>query len=473
MPDTPLPRFYAFDEDVFQVGLHEPSPSNPVPEAFLHDLWQHLRFNTRRLSTHDGLDVTVLDPGRLNTDAGPDFLDAHLRIDGTEWHGDVEIHRTSATWQTHRHPLDPRYNSVVLHVVLYADMWTGMLKRPDGTALPELVLYPHLEAPLRGLLHHFFERPADRIPCADGWPHVNKALKTDWIRRLAEERLAQRTEQLALRYQAAPDLAALLHERLFTGLGYAKNALPMALLARRIPLTLARRHPDRLDLEALHYGVAGLLPLPSELLDTDRSSADYIMDLRYRFERLNIQCELPSMLREQWRFFRLRPANFPPLRIAQGIGWLLPGGLLQEHPIRRLLEALRAANPEDALRDLLATRPGVFWQTHVRFEKRVRQRQPALGRVRLQALIVNAVIPVLLLHSVQTGDVEIARRCTALLTSMPAPHDEVAARYQALGTRSPHAFFTQGLYQLFMTRCQKGACLSCPIGQTLFGSQVK
>ncbi|PSQ82192.1 MAG: DUF2851 domain-containing protein [Bacteroidetes bacterium QS_8_68_15] len=405
-----------------------------MPEALLQDLWRRRHFDTSALHTTDGRPIGVLDPGRLNTDAGPDFNEAHVRIGGRDWHGDVEIHPASGGWFDHDHHRDARYNAAVLHVTLYVDDWTGGLIREDGSPLPEVVLAPHLTAPLRELLHDFRTREDEGLFCAPRWNEVPDQKRTRWIAEMTEERLEAKKERLVDRYFATPDLEALLHERLFAGLGYSKNDAPMSDLARRTPAT-----------------------------------AEYATDLAERFEQLEHTFDLPApMASERWQFFRLRPANFPPLRIAQAVALVAPGGLLHRDPLGRLLDAVRSDTPARDLRAVLeANAPSDFWKTHFHLEKATAERDPSVGRRRVDTLITNAVAPILLLCAEQHGDDALASAVRALLHDLPAGSDRVTRRFRDLGTRPQDAFEAQGLHQLYRTRCCEGRCLDCTIGQHL------
>ena len=455
--------------------LREPAAAQrPVPEALLQDLWRRRHFDTGALHTTDGRPIGVLDPGRLNTDAGPDFNEAHVRIGERDWHGDVEIHPASGGWFDHDHHRDARYNAAVLHVTLYVDDWTGGLIREDGSPLPEVVLAPHLTAPLRELLHDFRTREDEGLFCAPRWNEVPDQKRTRWIAEMTEERLEAKKERLVDRYFATPDLEALLHERLFAGLGYSKNDAPMSDLARRTPPALCRRLARRADgdvrdLEALLLGSAGLLPSPEDLLDADRATAEYATDLAERFEQLERAFDLPApMASERWQFFRLRPANFPPLRIAQAVALVAPGGLLHRDPLGRLLDAVRSDTPARDLRAVLeANAPSDFWKTHFHLEKATAERDPSVGRRRVDTLITNAVAPILLLCAEQHGDDALASAVRALLRDLPAGSDRVTRRFRDLGTRPQDAFEAQGLHQLYRTRCCEGRCLDCTIGQHL------
>lgn len=465
----PAPRFYAFGDDVVEVALHEPSARERVPEAFVQSLWEAARFDASALATVQGEAVRIVDPGRLNTDAGPDFLDAHVRLGDVAWRGSVEVHVTSGGWIDHAHERDAAYDGVVLHVTLYADVWTGKLRCSDGRLLPELVLLPYLERPVRELLYRYYTRPAERaMPCAGQWADVPAQLRTAWVTALAEERLRERTAavEAELRADDVP-LDEVLWRRLLAGLGYAKNGEAMHALARRVPLRLARRLDDPRDLEALLLGTAGLVPGPAELLEADRATADHAVDLADRFDALRHRFDLEPMPRTRWRFARLRPANQPPLRLAQAAGWLCPGGLLRGDAVARLRAAATDAEAVVALRDVLAVEAAPFWATHVRLDRACRPHSPAVGRNRLDTLVADAVVPVLACDAHRRDDAEAGAAARRLLAALPAGRDEVTRRFAALGSRPQSAAEAQGLYQLFHTRCASFRCLSCRIGRHL------
>jgi hypothetical protein len=463
--DCSLP-LYAIGDDAIAVTLHEPaSKRSAVPETLVQHLWAEQRFDRSGLHTTTGAPVVVHAPGTPNTDSGPDFIDARIDIDGTTWRGAVEIHTTSADWFAHRHHKDARYNSVVLHVTLHPDTWTGGLLRADQTLLPEIVLSPRLQRPLRRLLHRFHTQTDTDVLCAPLWDRVPEPVRAAWIDELASTRLRAKAKRLGERFQTYPVWDQLLYERLFAGLGYAKNDTAMETLARRLPLRLLRVIADPLDREAVAFGVAGLLPAPGDLLDSDRATADYVMDLRTRFRRLQTHHDVPTMERTQWTFFRLRPANFPPLRLAQGLAWLRDGALLHTDPTGRLLQALRSDAALDTLRSLLNAHPHAFWNTHLRLAKATKPRDPSLGRTRTDTLIVNAVLPLMLLVADHRTAPDVEQRVIDVLRDLPAPRDSVTRTFRTLGTRPASAFEAQGLHELYRSYCRSGRCLSCAIGQ--------
>lgn len=463
MPQDPLlrPAPSAYAAPAPEVHLHEPEVQlEAVPEAVVQAIWQHQRLRGPDFTTSDGQPLRVLHPGRLNTDQGPDFSQARIRLDGLDWSGDVEIHRTSGDWFRHGHAQDAQYNRVVLHVTLVADLFTGRLTRADGSRLPELVLTPYLDASLRHLLHHFFTAPTALFPCAALWPSVPASVRASALLTLGMGRIQARAAQLNTDYQRLPDLEALLYTRVFRTLGYAKNGEAMQTLARLRPLAEARTYTDPLTLEAAYLGTAGLLPAADGLPAPEQ---DYVRLLHAAYARL--APNPPSMPTTHWRFFRLRPVNFPTLRLAQAVALVQPGGLFAHDPLGKLLAACAAPKPLTALRQCFTVQPGPFWQTHVQLVRPLRRPHAGtLGRQRIDRLLTHAVFPVLLRYAEQTDNVPLQGQLWALYTQVPARSDAVTRRYTAPGVTPRHALEAQGMHALHAHYCTQGRCLECPIG---------
>ena len=477
-PASPSPVFYHLplpDAEV-RVTLHEPDARvADVPEAVIQELWHQRRFDAAGLRTTEGQPVHILHPGTPNRHGGPDFSNARLLVGGDGQPpvllvGDVEIHRTSGEWVLHRHERDPRYDRVVLHVVLLGDRHTGALRRPDGTPLPEVLLYDRLHEPLRQLLYRFFAQPTSPFPCAPQLPRVPEPLLRDWVRRLGIERLRRRAE--ALDQETGTSLEPVLYRALLRALGHAPNADAMQNLALRVPLATAREALERggpCEVEALLFGAAGLLPAPSTLRTLPPETAWYAADLGARFERHHAAQPVRAMSPVEWQFFRLRPANFPTRRIAQAAG--LVTTLFSGDPLRRLRAALAAPRPLHALRaELMACEAAPFWATHTRLDRPCKPLSPRLGRARIDGLLLNAVLPVLLTDARRREDRAGEQRALALAERLPAASDEVTRAYAEAGFDAANALEAQGLVHLYRDYCTSGRCLSCAAGEHLVGS---
>lgn len=450
---TPPPRVEEPDAD-----------PRSIPESVLHSLWSQQRFEASRLLTHQRQAIQVLAPGRLNTDAGPDFLEATLRIrehgKWLEWTGDVELHRSSSQWIQHKHHVDPRYNRVVLHVILEPDARTGSLLRQDGTSLPEAALYPCLTEPLRESLYRFVRSPDESFPCAPLFEAVHPDIRRDWVRSLALDRLQEKAE----RWRPIVDSVGLdeaLYQAILECLGYAKNNVAMRALAEHQPLARLRTLDSPLDIEALLFGTAGLIPDPAQ--EQDQESAAYVHELRSRFHRLADHLEPLEFSTETWTFFRLRPANFPTRRIAQAAAMLHPDGLFRTGGFDAFRAALTSSNPINAGIHLLQqTRPGPYWTRHYRFGTTTSPTSTVLGRSRCHRILLDAVSPLLYLASPSyNAAMDILREW---LSHLPALDDEIVRLYSNRGYAVRDAIDGWGLHHLNRRYCSAMRCLSCRIG---------
>lgn len=407
-----------------------------IPEAAIQDAWVRGLLDASALRTTEGERVQIVDAGRLNRDSGPDVADARIEIGGVLWAGDVEVHRTSGDWAAHGHDRDPAYDRVVLHAVLAADRSTGTLRRSDGSALPEVVLLPHLDRSLRALLRAFYVEPREAPHCGPRWPEVDAGVVRAWVRALGEERLRERARALGAAFGRRPDLDRLLVGRVFRALGYSPNADAMEDLARRLPLPAVRR----LGAEGVH---AALL-YTSGLLDADLFDGDAA-----RAASLARQLDLRPMRPEAWRRGG-RPANAPRRRIAQAAALLAPGGALRSDAVARLAEAVRDGTALDLLRP--PTPDG----------------SPPLGRSRAETLLVDAVLPVLLVAAEQGEDPALEAAVVEAFADVPAASDRVVRQFREAGFRPRSALEAQGLHQLARAYCDEGRCARCAVGQALY-----
>jgi hypothetical protein len=415
-----------------------PPPVTRVPEAAVQDAWVRGLYNARGLRTTEGDPVRVVSPGRLNRDSGPDVTDARLEIGGVLWAGDVEVHRTSAEWAAHGHDRDPAYDRVALHVVLAADRQTGTLRRADGSALPELVLLPHLDGSLQALLRAFYLEPREAPHCAPRWPDVDPAVARAWVRQLGAERLHERARALGRAFGRRPDLDRLLVGRALRALGYAANADAFEELARRLPLPAVRRLLAE-DVHAVVFHVSGL-DAEAGLFDGDERAATLAGPLGLR-----------PMRPEAWRRGG-RPANAPRRRLAQAAALLSPGGALRADAVDGLADALR--DGVDVALDRLRTPPVCGL--------------PPLGRARAEAVLVNAVLPVLFLAAEQREDPGLETVALDALDALPAASDRVVRRFAETGFRARTAREAQGLHQLARAYCDEGRCARCAVGLSLY-----
>jgi len=428
-----------------------------MKEDFLHYVWQHQYFDKGDLRTTGGEEIQVLRPGQRNADAGPDFLNARLRLGDVEWNGAVEIHLRASDWQRHNHQTDKKYDQVVLHVVHAAD---ADVHRTNGSLIPALALAPRLAADLLSRYEALMQAPpAAALPCAPLLGQVPMLVRTMMTERALLERVEQKAEALAaLHEHLGHDWEATAYHALMAAFGFQKNSEPLARLAKAVPLPLVRRHRhDQRQLEALLFGQAGMLA------ETPETAADnYLHDLRQEYAFLSHKYNLgpTALAAHEWNYLRLRPANFPAVRLGQLVG------LLHRRPA--LFDALLTAQSVLVLSEFFTGAPApAYWQQHFRPGRA--GKVPGLGKSSIELLIINVVVPLRVAYARHIGQHELVESSITLLSELPAEHNQYTDLYQDLGFEHRTAADSQGLLALHKGYCQSRRCLHCAIGGRLVG----
>ncbi|SHK80898.1 DUF2851 family protein [Hymenobacter psychrotolerans] len=426
-----------------------------MQEDFLHYVWQHQYFDKAGLHTTGGEQITVLKPGMRNADAGPDFLNARLQLGEVEWNGAVEIHIRASDWHRHHHQHDPKYDQVVLHVVYEADQ---PVRRLDGSEVPALALAPRLAPELLRTYERLMAVPvlAEVLPCVPllgGVPDITRIS-------MAERALLERVEQKAavvaeLHQQLGQDWEATAYHALAAAFGFQKNSEPLARLAKALPLAIVRRHRhDARQLEALLFGQAGFLA------ETEETRTDaYLTGLRQEFEFLRHKYSLhgTALAAHEWNFLRMRPANFPPVRLAQLAAVL--------HARPALFDALLSAADVPTLLRFFQAPVAEYWRGHYR--PGVPGKVPALGKSSMQVLITNVVVPLRVAYARHVGQPELVESAVALLSQLPAEHNSLTDAYAAQGFEHRTAADSQGLLALHRGYCAPRRCMQCAIGSRI------
>jgi hypothetical protein len=423
-------------------------------EDFYHYVWQHQYFDKANLRTAEGEEIQVLKPGHRNADAGPDFLNARLRLGDVEWNGAVEIHLRASDWARHNHQTDPKYDQVILHVVGQHD---ADVARTNGSPIPALALQMRVAPALLARYQALIEAPAVApLPCAPLLELVPEITCTMMVERALMERVERKADDvLALHQHLGQDWEATAYHALMAAFGFQKNSEPLARLAKALPLGVLRRHRhDQRQLEALLFGQAGFLT-ENEETATD----DYIQDLRREYDFLCHKYSLAdaAMAVHEWNYLRLRPANFPPVRLGQLVGLL--------HARPALFDALLTAQSVAALTEFFRTLAPAYWRAHFR-PGRV-GKVPALGSTSINLLITNVVVPLRVAYARHVGQVELVESSVALLSELPAEHNQFTDVYEALGFTHCTAADSQGLLTLHKSYCAPRRCLHCAIGSRL------
>ncbi|MFD2573885.1 DUF2851 family protein [Spirosoma soli] len=430
-----------------------------MPEAFLYFLWQYQYYDKVNLTTTDGEAVLVLHPGFRNHDSGPDFTNARLLINDVEWVGTVEMHTKTSDWLAHRHQHDRAYDNVILHVVWQDDRTTNgrRVDRSNGTPLPTLELCP-LTAPALIDRYQALSDSADAIPCAGQFRSVQPLRLTSMLDKAMLQRLERKaTAVRQLFEQTGGDWEETTYRLLAMNMGFKINAEPMAQLSRTVPLKAILKHRDNLlQVEAMLFGTAGLL-------DTDESD-EYIATLQreYRFLAAKYTLSDKQVAAHAWKWGRLRPANFPTLRLAQF------ACLVSYHA--SLFSLFAGATDAERLLESLQVTPSDYWHSHYRFGKQSEKTVPALGQNAAENIIINTVAPLLAAYAHHRGQPAYIDRAIALLEDLPAEKNRITEGWDALGLGIRTAFDSQASIELYNEFCSVKKCLSCQIGAGLLKS---
>lgn len=439
-----------------------------IPEKYLRHIWKNLYLNLASLHAVDSKPIQILSVGTLNHNEGADFLNAKLVIDGEERVGSVEIHGKTSDWKRHRHEGNPHYASVILHVVFEHD--AGL---PDSP--PVLELSKQLNGDLHKIIAQCIRDESAlahraALHCAPLLSTVDDALKLNWVERLAQERFLKKVQQLNSLSENSDEQ---VYRGLCRALGYSQNVAPMEKLAALVPferlklfsgLSFAAR---RQKLEAIFFSLSGLIP--------ETPDEPYCDGLRADFAQTEF-ASLPKLAASEWVFFRLRPANFPTLRLAalaEILSKNLERGFIE--PARDIASmSLSAKRKLVLLESLFLADASGYWQRRYRFGAPAKSPVKSLvGKTRASEIVLNVLLPALYGDYQKRGDASHQHNILDLYATYPkgltsdlsnsVMSDLLGDAYQAKS-----AMIEQGLIELRKSYCEPFRCLECAIGQAIF-----
>ena len=418
-------------------------------------VWKHRLWRSEDMVTNTGKKVRVVDPGLLNTDAGPDFFNAKIEIDGHMWVGNVEMHYRATDWKRHHHDSDKAYDSVILHVVAKDD---APVRRTNGELIPQLVLEvsPQFNADYASLVGATIE-----VPCATKIKQVPHLTIVEWVEGLAFERLhgkVERIHQLLDSFNGSwEDVCYVTLARNF---GFGINNDAFERLARRTPLRLLGKHSDSvLQIEALLFGQAGMLDAQKPGMDS------YYNQLCTEYAFLSNKFQLTPMEKESWKLFRIRPQNFPYRRIAM-LAQFIEGGF-------RMMNRILEAEGEKEMRALFEMELSSYWTKHYTFGKPNERATATLSRSSTDIILINTVAPLLYAYGELTGNYEMTDKAIKLLEDLRAESNSIVSHFVAYGIDCPDALTSQALVQLKREYCDARKCIYCKIGHHLLSKAAR
>ncbi len=411
-----------------------------MPELLLHYIWQMKAFLAFPQETTDGRRVEVIDVGQHNTDAGPDFFNVKIRIDGQLWAGNVEIHVLSSDWSKHHHDKDSAYDNIILHVVKKADREVFNTR---GEAIPQCELrYPTDEKQLERLL-------IDRLAACNTQVSEHPSLLADtWKQSLLNRRLQKKTEAInTLLRQLNNDWEEALYITLAHNFGFHTNGLPFELTARQTPLSYLRKHRDNLfQLEALILGQSGLLQTHNTTLYTQQLLTEYNF-LQKKFSLQPIDGSL-------WKMGRMRPQNSPLVRLIQFATLMqqsegLFAKIIQTCDLSQLRELFSVSISEEFAQKNLST-------TY------------RLGKSSIDILLINTVIPYKFAYGKAHNNLRLQEEAFTLLHQLPAEKNHIITQWNLLGIQAKNAADSQSLIHLYQDYCITHRCFQCDVGYQIF-----
>ena len=415
-------------------------------EQLLHYLWKYRLYRPSNLTTTQGDTLEIIDPGLENTDAGPDFFNAKIRINGTVWAGSVEIHQKASDWLAHGHSADKAYENVILHVVETDD---GTVFRQNGEAIPQLVL-PIPEQVIDNM--EWLLTRDSPVACLERLPAIDPVFRLQWMDALLAERLERKTDDI-LRwldlYQK--DWNEVFYILLCRNFGFGVNSDAFERLARSLPLKcILKQRPSASRVEALFLGQAGLLN------DSTGNRHHYYRLLQQEYSFLRKKYGLEPLEPHIFRNLRLRPDATPHIKLVELAAiWIRHDTLFSS--------VLSARTPRE-LKDFFRVPASAFWDTHYNFLRPSPHRKKQLGENALNMLLINTVVPLMFAYGLYHQMDEHKARALRLLASIPPEQNSIISLFSQVGMKPRNAGDTQALIQLKRNYCEQKKCLYCRLG---------
>ena len=413
-------------------------------EQLLHYVWKHKIFPLKELKTTTGQQVEVIDTGLANTDAGPDFFNAKLKLDGVLWIGNIEIHERSSDWFKHGHHADAGYNSVILHIASEIDT---EISRSNGERIPQIQLIcpEAVRTNYKELLETDSYPPFYRII-----PSLSPFTAHSWMTALQMERFEQKATLLNERLKRCQgNWEDAFFITLARNFGFGLNGDAFETWAHRLPFRAVDKHRnDLFQIEAIFFGQAGILE--------DSDGDGYYLRLKKEYPYQQQKFGLIPMDASLWRFLRLRPANFPHIRIAQ-LACLY-------HRAYGLLSRIMETETLQGVRDILKGGTSEYWLTHYTFGGSSPSRPKTLSNTSLDLLIINTVVTFLYAYGLHKGNRVLCARAGSFLEELKAENNYITRMWEQCGMKASNAADSQALIQLKKEYCDKKKCLYCRIG---------
>lgn len=417
-----------------------------ISENLLHFIWRNRLFADSDL-VFENEQLAILQVGQHNTDAGPDFFNARIKLGETIWAGNVEIHLKSSDWLKHGHHKNEAYDNVILQVVLKDDM---PIHRTNGEGIPtaELKIPEHVLASYKTLML------SDKtIACSDNFAQLDSFALRSWLNVLWMERIERKTENIRkiLAY-TTQNWEETFYISLARSFGAKINAEPFELLAKSLSSIILAKHKSSIfQIEALLFGQAGFLE--------EGDNSDYFRTLKKEYNFLRRKYDLKNIDTHLWKFMRLRPPAFPTIRISQFAHLV--------HKSSHLFSKILDSESVGEVMQSFESSTSNFWKTHYRFGKESPEKVKSLGKTAIRGIIINTVIPILFLYGKERNLPEFIDRALQFAETLPPEKNAATRAWEDLNVKNKDAFSSQALIQLYSRYCKPRRCVDCRIGGKL------
>ncbi|MCL6296526.1 DUF2851 family protein [Jejuia spongiicola] len=420
-----------------------------MQEDFLHYTWKHKKIDVTNLKTTNNEVITILSVGQHNLNAGPDFFNAQLKIDNQLWVGNLEVHIKSSDWFLHNHEQDKAYDNVILHVVWEHDT---NVYRKDNTTIPTLELKEYISRTALNNYQQLFSKTNKWINCEQDFANIDDFMMQNWLERLYFERLERKAESInQLLKISKNDWEAVLFKMLAKNFGLKVNADAFLSMANTIDFSIIRKlQNNQTSLEALFFGQADLLS--GDIQDS------YFQNLIKEHQFLKQKFSLFNENITPIKFFRLRPSNFPTIRLSQLAGLYNK----EQNLFSKINEILTIKD----FYTLFSIETSPFWESHYTFDKDSKKSKKRLSKAFIDLLIINTIIPIKFTYAIYQGK-QIEEDIVKLIQQIVSEKNNITQKFNSLKKVSNSALQSQALLQLKNEYCNKNKCLQCTIGNSL------
>lgn len=422
-----------------------------MKEDFLHYIWKFQKFRNLEFITTQGEKLYVRNPGRHNFYSGPDFFNAQLELDGQLWAGNVEIHLKSSDWYSHGHETDPAYENVILHVVWEHD---SEIYRKDGSVIPTFATKDFVLKSAAESYQKLFSKQNKWINCENDLPEIDGFVIENWLERLYFERLERKEAVLNSELQDSKNhWEELFFRMLCKNFGLKVNGESFFSLAKSIPFSVVKKCSYKTEtLEALLLGQAGILDGVKE--------DGYFLRLKEEYEYLKHKFSLENKNVISPKFFRLRPPNFPTIRLSQ------LAVLYSKHP--NLFAQGIAINRLSEFYSFFDCSASEYWESHYNFGVSSTKRKKRLTKKFIDLLIINTVLPIKFAYARQNGN-DVLDQIISIASEMESENNSIIEKFNSIQKLAENAFQSQALLELKNEYCDKNRCLQCAIGHQIVG----